>query len=69
MEGTALLFYGLIFGSVGTGFFIYGRKQRAPIPLVCGLILFILPYIISSESIMVFAGVLVCAIPFIIKKN
>jgi len=68
MEGTALLFYGLIFGSIGTGFFIYGKKQRAAVPLVCGIVLFLLPYFIDSEYIMLSVGAVLVALPFIIKK-
>ena len=68
MQGTELLFYGLIFGSIGTGFFIYGRKQRSPVPLVCGLILFAIPYFISNASILAFTGVVLVALPFLFKK-
>lgn len=68
MQGTALLFYGLIFGSIGTGFFIYGKKQRAAVPLCCGIVLFVLPYFISNVYLMLSVGIVLVALPFIIKK-
>jgi hypothetical protein len=33
---TAALFRGLLFSSIGLGYFIYGNRQRAPVPLVPG---------------------------------
>ncbi len=34
---TSALLWGVLFGSVGLGFFTYGKKQKAVVPLVCGL--------------------------------
>ena len=42
------LFLGLLFGSIGLGLFMYGKKQRAVVPLLCGLVLLVVPYLISS---------------------
>ncbi len=43
MTTEASLFWGLIFGSIGLGFFMYGKRQRGPVPMVCGLVLMIYP--------------------------
>ena len=43
---ASLLFFGLVFGCIGFGFFLYGKNQRAPVPLVCGLVLMIFPYFV-----------------------
>ena len=43
------LFLGVLFGSIGLGFFIYGRKQRKVVPLLCGLVLMIVPYFIPDN--------------------
>jgi len=69
MESTSLLFYGLIFGSIGGGLFIYGRKQRAPIPLFCGIALALIPYFISNTYLLVSIGIALTALPFVIKKS
>jgi hypothetical protein len=34
MTGSVLL-WGLLFGSIGAGFALYGKQQRAPVPLLC----------------------------------
>jgi hypothetical protein len=36
----------MLFGSIGFGFFLYGRKQRAIVPLTCGLALMVFPYFV-----------------------
>jgi hypothetical protein len=57
----------LLFGSVGLGFFLYGKKQRAVIPLVCGLALMIFPYFVANALLLVGIGVLLMAIPYFLR--
>lgn len=59
---TATLLWGLLFSSIGLGFFLYGRKQRAIVPLVCGLTLMIYPYFVASTLVLVIVGVMLVAI-------
>ena len=64
---TSSLLWGLLFGSFGLGFFVYGRKQKAVVPLVCGLILMVYPYFISNTIILVVLGVVLTGIPYFIR--
>jgi hypothetical protein len=64
---TATLLWGLLFGSVGFGFFLYGRKQRAPVPLVCGLALMIFPYFVPNTILLVTIGIALIVIPYFIR--
>jgi hypothetical protein len=57
----------LLFGSVGLGFFVYGKQQKAPIPLVCGLALMIFPYFVSNTIILVVLGVALIMIPYFVR--
>ena len=66
MSASTLL-WGLLFGSFGLGFFIYGKNQKAPIPLVCGLALMAYPYFIANPFLLVAIGVTLTAIPFCIR--
>jgi predicted membrane protein len=61
------LLWGMLFGSIGLGFFVYGRKQRAVVPLVCGLLLMIFPYFVSSTVLLVAIGVVLIAIPYFVR--
>jgi len=61
---TASIFWGLLFGSIGAGFFIYGKKQGKPVPLLCGIALAVLPYFVSNLLGLVTVGIVLCAIPY-----
>ena len=64
---TSLIVFGLIFGCVGFGFFLYGKNQRAAVPLVCGILLMLVPYFISSTALLIVVGVLLMAIPYFVR--
>lgn len=61
------LLLGLLFSSVGVGFFLYGKQQRSAVPLLCGLALIIYPYFISNLIVMVAIGVALAAIPYFFR--
>jgi predicted membrane protein len=65
--GVSSLLWGLLFGSIGLGFLIYGRKQRAVVPLICGLSLMIFPYFVSNTVLLVVIGVVLMAIPYFLR--
>lgn len=67
MGSTAVLLWGLLFGSIGFGFFIYGKKQKAVVPLITGIILCVVPYFIANVYALVIVGVILMAIPFIVR--
>jgi hypothetical protein len=64
---TSSLLLGLLFGSVGLGFFVYGRKQRAGVPLLCGLMLMIVPYFIPNTLLLFLVGAVLVAIPYFLR--
>jgi hypothetical protein len=64
---TSSLLWGLLFGSIGLGFLIYGRKQRAVVPLICGLTLMVFPYFVSNTILLVVIGVVLIAIPYFLR--
>ena len=48
MGNSNSLFAALIWGSVGLGFAVYGKRQRSAVPLVGGIVLMALSYVIAS---------------------
>lgn len=62
------LMWGIVFGSIGLGFFIYGKKQAAMLPLLSGIGLMVLPYFISNLVLLVISGTVLAALPFVIKR-
>jgi hypothetical protein len=61
------LFISLMLGAAGFGFFIYGKKQGKPVPLLVGLALMIFPYFVSSPWWMLTIGIVLIALPALIK--
>ena len=65
---VSLLMWGVLFGAIGLGFFVYGKKQGALAPLVCGLGLMVVPYFIDNTFALVAVGVALVAAPFLIRR-
>ena len=58
------IFLGLLFGSIGTVYMIWGKRQSSPIHLVVGAILIVYPYLFSNAILVFIAGVILTAIPY-----
>ncbi len=67
MEDMSLIIWGMIFGSIGLGFFIYGKKQKAIIPLFSGIALFVFPYFISNVYTLVIVGIILVLLPYFVR--
>ncbi len=64
---TAVLLWGLLFGSIGFGLFLYGKKQKAVVPLITGIALCVVPYFIADVYVLVLVGVLLMGIPYFVR--
>lgn len=67
MDASTLM-WGVLFGSLGLGFFVYGKKQKAIIPFLSGIGLMLIPYFISNGLMLVGTGGAFVALPFIIRR-
>ena len=67
LGSTAVLIWGMIFGAIGFGFFLYGRKQKAVVPLITGIALCVVPYFIANVYALVMVGVILMAVPFFVR--
>ena len=64
---TATLLWGLLFGSIGIGFFIYGKRQSMVVPLVCGLALMVYPYFVANAWLLLLIGIALMAVPYFLR--
>jgi hypothetical protein len=48
---TGSLFASIIWGGLGFGFFIYGKKQQSPPALIGGIALMAITYLISDSAL------------------
>jgi hypothetical protein len=58
---SSTLFASLLWGSIGSGIFIYGWKQKSAIPLAGGMLLVGVSYFIDSGLYMSLASVIIIA--------
>lgn len=67
MPSPGTLLWGVIFGSIGLGFFVYGKKQKAIMPLISGIGLICVPYLISNIYLLILSGIVLIALPYFMK--
>ena len=65
---TSLLLWGVLFGAVGSGYFLYGRKQGAAVPLGCGVAQMVVPYFISNVVLLVAVGLALAVLPYFVRR-
>ena len=70
MFDTHFLFASLIWGSVGVGYFIYGKKQSSWVPMIGGLLMIGASYLVGSALLMSLIGLgLMAAIYVVLKRG
>lgn len=63
--GTTMIF-SILFGSIGMGYFVYGKKQQTAAPLIAGIGLCIFPYFVANVYLMVLVGIVLIVLPWVI---
>ena len=70
MFNTNFLFASLIWGSVGVGYFIYGKKERSWVPMIGGLLLIVVSYCVGSALLVsVISLGIIAGIHALLKKG
>lgn len=67
LNNPTLLMWSILFGAFGTGFFMYGRRQRSPVPFIVGIALIVYPYFVNNVYLMVLIGVGLIITPYFVR--
>ena len=67
MPTPALLALNLLLGAFGLAYFVYGKKNGAIVPLICGVCLMIFPYFISGLVPLLLVGLILLLLPRFIQ--
>ena len=59
-----MMLWGVLFGSIGMGYFIYGKRQSKLVPLCIGIALCIFPYFMTGVTMLLIVGVVSEAKPW-----
>jgi len=66
MDTTSIML-SMLFGTIGLGFLMYGKKVVQPVPMGVGVALMIFPYFIANVIVLLIVGLALTAVPFIVR--
>lgn len=66
MDSSSLL-WGLLYGSIGMGYFVYGKKQQRGVALISGIALMVFPYFVSNAILGILIAIVLMALPFFMR--
>ncbi|WP_111858333.1 amino acid transport protein [Acinetobacter sp. CFCC 10889] len=64
---VSILLLGVLFSSIGLGYFIYGKKQQRIIVLLSGIALMMYPYFIDNIMLLISVGLVLMTVPKWVK--
>ncbi|MBB1383445.1 hypothetical protein ACRN9Z_04635 [Shewanella frigidimarina] len=67
MGSSSMIMWSVLFGAIGMGYFVYGKRQRAIVPLCVGMALIVFPYFVASVTTLLIMGIILVAIPYFIR--
>lgn len=67
MDDPLSLIIGLVFGSIGVGYCIYGKKQHHFVAFLAGLFLIGFPYVIDNNLALILVSLAIMVSPKFIK--
>jgi hypothetical protein len=67
MDNESSIVWSVLFGGIGVGYFVYGRKQRKLVPFISGIALMGVPYFIDGTGAMVAVCVAFMALPLFVQ--
>jgi len=62
------LFFGIVFGAIGSGYLLYAKREFSAAFAVTGFLLIVYPYFISNAAVVLVIGAALVAAPFLIRK-
>jgi hypothetical protein len=67
MDDTLTFVAYVLFGAIGLGYFVYGRRQKKLVPLACGVGLMCYPYFVSNATLLVVIGCVLLVLSFFVR--
>ena len=63
------LFASLLWGSIGVGYFIYGKKQQSLSPMVGGIVMIAVSYFVGSALLMSLICILLIVAVYVLLRR
>ena len=68
MPSTSVLLLNVLLGSIGAGYMVYGRRNNHLLATICGLLLLLVPALISAPLLLLLAGMALMALPLLLSS-
>ncbi len=65
---ASALYAGLLVGTIGFGYFIYGKKSSKSVFMLCGALMCIASYLVQNAMILLLGGAVIGYVPFLVRK-
>jgi hypothetical protein len=62
------LLVAVVAGALGVGYFVYGKKEAEPVPMLAGAGLCIVPYFIDNLLVLILVCAALLAAPFFFRS-
>jgi hypothetical protein len=66
---TNTILLGVLFGSLGLGYFIYGKNTVNFIAMVAGVALMVVPYFISNVIVLLIVCLVLAVAPYLLRER
>ena len=67
MDNTLSFIVYVLFGAIGLGYFVYGKRQKKFVPLICGAGLMGYPYFVNNATLLIVIGCVLLGIPYFVR--
>jgi len=67
VDSSTSIMWGVLFGSIGMGYFVYGKKQKRSVALLSGIALCAFPYFVSNVLLIILIGIILMSLPYFMR--
>ena len=67
MDSSTSIIFAVLFGAIGMGYLVYGRRQHQGIPLLAGVALCAFPYFVHNVLLVILIGIVLMVLPFFLR--
>jgi hypothetical protein len=65
----SFLFASLLWGSIGVGYFVYGKRQQSLSPMVAGIVMIAVSYFVGSALLMSLICMLLILAVYVLSRR
>jgi len=68
LPSPSSLFGAILFGAIGMGAFVHGKRRGLPKPMIIGVLLMVYPYFIPDGTMVFLIGAVLCFLLYLFRE-